>query len=273
MRLYVDFVEVGNAAFAGPIGWSPTSLTVGMRHTGPAAGGSMVDHLLGEIDEVRFSNRARSPQEMLATPCPLPPLVRLTQPGGGEQFDAGATVDVRWTALDDGGVSSIRLELSSDGGTTFSDIAIDEPNDGTYAWSVPPINSGSCVIRVTAYDGALDAASDQNGAPFTINYVAGVTPRGARADAFRLGEPQPNPMSRSATISYSVARDTPIDLAVYDLGGRRIRTLARESVRAGEHSVTWNGRDDGGLRAPPGIYLVRFEAGSQTRTKRAVLIR
>jgi hypothetical protein len=272
IRLYLDFVEVGNAVFAGPIGWSGSSITIGMRHIGPAAGGFMGDHIRGEIDEVRFSNRARSPQEMLTTPCPLPPLVRLTQPGGGEDFDAGSIVDVQWTALDDGGVNSITLDLSTDGGASFTNIAAGEPNDGTYSWSVPPINSASCVIRVTANDAALNAASDQNVAPFAIHYVAGVTPPGARKRAFWLGDPEPNPFTRAGTISYAVAVDAPIELAVYDLGGRRVRTLARERVRAGEHSVTWNGLDDGGFRAPPGVYLVRFAAVGRTQTKRAVLI-
>ena len=47
---------------------------------------------------------------------------------------------------------------------------------------------------------------------------------------------------------------------MFDLGGRRVRDLSALTERpSGRHRVEWDGRDDGGGRVPPGIYLVRLE--------------
>lgn len=50
-----------------------------------------------------------------------------------------------------------------------------------------------------------------------------------------------------------------IELGVYDLAGSRIAHLRPEGSSAGRHAVTWDGRDEAGNRASPGVYLVRIE--------------
>jgi len=51
-------------------------------------------------------------------------------------------------------------------------------------------------------------------------------------------------------------------VAVYDLAGRRLRTLCQGQRPAGRQSLTWDGRDDGGRGLSSGVYLVRaFGAG------------
>ncbi|MFA6111287.1 MAG: FlgD immunoglobulin-like domain containing protein, partial [Candidatus Latescibacterota bacterium] len=50
-----------------------------------------------------------------------------------------------------------------------------------------------------------------------------------------------------------------VELGVFDLAGSRIARLRPEGSSAGRHAVTWNGRDEAGNLAPPGVYLVRIE--------------
>jgi flagellar hook assembly protein FlgD len=56
--------------------------------------------------------------------------------------------------------------------------------------------------------------------------------------------------------------------AVYDAGGRRVRSFA-----AGSGQVFWDGRDTSGALVHPGVYFVRVEAGGRARTVRVALLR
>jgi flagellar hook assembly protein FlgD len=55
--------------------------------------------------------------------------------------------------------------------------------------------------------------------------------------------------------------------------GRRVATLASEQMVAGEHTVTWRGRDEGGRRVASGTYFYRLMADGQMQVKRMVLVK
>jgi len=65
----------------------------------------------------------------------------------------------------------------------------------------------------------------------------------------------------------------PVNLSVYDVTGRRVRTLAVDSYRAGPWSVVWDGRDDRGQQSPSGIYFVRLVAAGQSVSKAVARLR
>ena len=56
-------------------------------------------------------------------------------------------------------------------------------------------------------------------------------------------------------------------MQVYDVTGRLVRTLARDSFEAGDHRLRWDGRGDGGEQTSAGVYFVklRTEQGSSTQ--------
>ena len=88
---------------------------------------------------------------------------------------------------------------------------------------------------------------------------------------FQVG--RPNPTSGAMTFSYQLASDARTSLKVYNLAGQLVRTLVDGSISAGTHEMVWNGRSDSGKRVPTGVYLVRFESGTYTATKKAVVVR
>lgn len=90
---------------------------------------------------------------------------------------------------------------------------------------------------------------------------------------FALGRAVPNPFHGTTAIRFAVPRESRIELVVYDLSGRRVRTLARGSVAAGEHAAVWNGRDDAGAPAPSGVYFYRLDAGAFSATRRLAFVR
>jgi len=96
---------------------------------------------------------------------------------------------------------------------------------------------------------------------------AGVPARTSLAAAF------PNPFRGSTAMRLSLAEAGPVKLVVYDLGGRRVRTLLDEVAPAGERVVPWDGRDDAGLALPQGLFVVRLVAGGGSHSQRVLLVK
>jgi flagellar hook assembly protein FlgD len=64
-----------------------------------------------------------------------------------------------------------------------------------------------------------------------------------------------------------------VDLAVFDLRGRLVRTLVATELAAGRHTVAWNGRDEGGRNVPSGTYFYRLIARGETLTDKMLLLK
>ena len=65
-------------------------------------------------------------------------------------------------------------------------------------------------------------------------------------------------MSRFARVRFGIARSGPVEVALFDVAGRLVRTLADRTFPAGEHSLTWDGRNSDGLPAARGVYFARI---------------
>jgi len=110
---------------------------------------------------------AQSPTSGGSGPVDLPPTVTLTAPVGGESFIVGTTVRVQWTASDDKGIQSQKVEFSSDN-VSFSPIAELDGKARTFDWRVPGLPTSGGRIRVSVSDGVNLPATATNASPFQI---------------------------------------------------------------------------------------------------------
>jgi hypothetical protein len=90
---------------------------------------------------------------------------------------------------------------------------------------------------------------------------------------FALRSSTPNPFTKITTLSFDLPVRCAARLAVYDAGGRLVRTLIDRTLPAGRHRTVWDGRSIGGKSVAPGIYFARFRAGEFGATDRLVLLR
>ncbi len=97
---------------------------------------------------------------------------------------------------------------------------------------------------------------------------------GALAAAFvELSPPRPNPTPRGADVSLAMPEGGFADVAVVDVRGARVRTLARGTLPAGTHAIVWDGRDGEGRAAAPGIYFVRASAEGGVAVRKVEVVR
>lgn len=96
---------------------------------------------------------------------------------------------------------------------------------------------------------------------------------GAMPTVLRLYPCQPNPFNPRTTIRYDLPEAGPVRLSVFDLAGRRVRTLVDESMPQGSHEAVWDGRDASGREVSSGTYLARLEFGGKVEVVRMGLVR
>jgi hypothetical protein len=94
-----------------------------------------------------------------------------------------------------------------------------------------------------------------------------------RPTVTRLLPARPNPAPGFTALRFDLAQPAAVTLHLFDLRGRRVRTLVAQPLDPARHAYTWDGRDDAGHQLPAGIYFVRFAAGSLHASQRLVLLR
>jgi hypothetical protein len=91
--------------------------------------------------------------------------------------------------------------------------------------------------------------------------------------AFVLHPNYPNPFNPTTTIAFEIADRTRVNLAIYDLRGRHVRTLVDRDLPGGNHLVVWNGKDEKGETVGNGSYFYRLVADGKIETRRMVVVK
>jgi hypothetical protein len=91
--------------------------------------------------------------------------------------------------------------------------------------------------------------------------------------AVSLGDPMPNPFNPRVTIPFFVGQRGSVELNIYDLQGRRVRTLASQAFAEGHYTRQWDGRNDRGSALPTGVYLVRIKNSDTVETRKISLVK
>jgi hypothetical protein len=88
-----------------------------------------------------------------------------------------------------------------------------------------------------------------------------------------LHQNHPNPFTPSTTIAFTLRRPGHVTLSVYNIQGRRIRTLLDEEMFEGEHAVDWDGTDELGVDVAASVYMYRLAYQEYEETRKMILVR
>jgi endoglucanase len=89
----------------------------------------------------------------------------------------------------------------------------------------------------------------------------------------RLLTPWPQPFRNSVMIRYDLARPADVDLAVFDVRGRRVADVWHGSHSASPDSISWDGRGTDGRPLRTGVYFLRMDAGGTVSSRRIVRVK
>ena len=122
----------------------------------------------------------------------------------------------------------------------------------------------------------IDTVEADN-APFSITidganalsaYLEGLIP-----DEFALHQNYPNPFNPVTTLRYDLPETDFVNITIYDMLGREVKTLINQTQDAGYRSVIWDATNDYGKPVSAGIYLYQIQAGEYISTKKMVLLK
>jgi hypothetical protein len=92
-------------------------------------------------------------------------------------------------------------------------------------------------------------------------------------EIINLHQNYPNPFNPITTLRYDLPENSYVNVTVYDMLGRKVKTLINQTQDAGYRSVIWDATNDYGKPISAGIYLYQIQAGGYTSTKKMVLLK
>jgi hypothetical protein len=151
--------------------------------------------------------------------------------------------------------------------------------DGIELWWLKP-GSGSSDIpyygtNCGSADLSVNTATNWEIVPTSVlTDVVVATPEQAGTRLVTLHPPVPNPFNPKTRIQYDLPEPGVVDLRIHDASGRLVRTLVgSESLPAGLHEATWDGRDDSGRPVGAGVYFYRLHTPGFAGTGKMALVR
>jgi hypothetical protein len=214
-------------------------------------------------------------------PVPLPDIYAGDQLLTTGRYTTAGSTQIRMTGYAGGSFRSFEEQVS------FSDTSYGLRAVSRY-WGARKIES---ILDLIAQVGEQKELVDQVIAlsiaysvltPYTAFLVVeptgastGVTETMETPGMFSLAQNYPNPFNPSTTIHYSIPRSAPVfvTLQIYDMLGRRVKTLVAEWKSAGTYVAVWDGTDDNGRGVATGSYVYRLTAGSNVASRMMILAR
>ncbi|MEO5617583.1 MAG: choice-of-anchor B family protein [Candidatus Eisenbacteria bacterium] len=172
-----------------------------------------------------------------------------------------------------------RVSISNDNGVNW--VMVSNLWGGYYThWTEHAITVSNYVtptslmrVRFVAADsgagGIVEAAVDDMVAYDAATALVGV-PGPALPQTLRFSGPRPNPSRGDVTMELAIPQAALLAVEIFDVNGRRVRSLERGIAPAGARTLRWDGRDESGEQVQAGLYFVRARAGVSQAEARIV---
>ena len=165
-------------------------------------------------------------------------------------------------------------------GNTYTDIHenISDTTIGISSNSLDPLinitsqDEAVFTYYVHASDDEYTVASDTGS--FALSRIAlGVGEGLSIPEIFALHQNYPNPFNPVTTLRYDLPENSRVNIIIYDMLGRQVKTLMNQTQNAGYRSVIWDATNDYGKPVSAGVYLYQIRAGEFVQTKKMVLLK
>jgi len=134
----------------------------------------------------------------------------------------------------------------------------------------------TATLTIASTDEALPGATAASDLVVSLRAkpLSGTTgvPGGSLPAALAFYPPRPNPVAGEVAFAFDLPQEAPVSLAVFDLTGRRVASIASGTLPAGRYQMPWRARSDGGARVAGGLYFVRFGTPGMNRVARLIVL-
>ncbi len=148
------------------------------------------------------------------------------------------------------------------------------PTDSSTQYTDPVTLSGTVTnVKARAYRNGWSASAVAAGTYVTTIAAVDEEEEPTAPVSFSLAQNYPNPFNPTTVIEYYLRHGAPVELAVYNLLGERVKTIISEAQPAGWHTATWDGNDNLGSPVASGVYLYQLKAGDYIESRKMLLLR
>ena len=197
----------------------------------------------------------------------LQTMLQIISPNGGEVLHAGDMFEITWNTV--GEIDTVNINVSLNDGLSWLPVARNVINMGRFQWTVPGIASVSSRVKLFS-----DSVSDISDQVFTIDNITGISGKQQPTEkSFELLGNVPNPFNAGTKILYTIPEEGRVQITLFSILGTRIRTLFDAIQDQGQHSVTWDGRDDDGQQVSSGVFFYRITVPKNTAVGKMILLK
>jgi hypothetical protein len=118
----------------------------------------------------------------------------------------------------------------------------------------------------------IDGSESVHG-PISVIYEQGGNTTPNIPQITELKNVYPNPFNPSTTINYALANMQNVSFSIFNSRGQLVRSYQMGTKAAGNHNFVWNGTDENGQTVSTGVYFIRMQAGRDSFSKKAVLMK
>ncbi|MEK7263251.1 MAG: T9SS type A sorting domain-containing protein [Bacteroidota bacterium] len=192
----------------------------------------------------------------------------LITPNGNENWCEQEYYDITWNST--GSITNVKLDYSTNGGSSFQNITSSTSNTGTYSWHVPFGATSQAKVRISdVNDTCTYYISNYLFSILSCEQKTGNHDGNSEKYDFKLEQNYPEPFNPKTVIGFSLKEVSNVTLRVYDILGREVITLINnEQKEPGKYSVEFDGSN-----LPSGIYMYKLTAGSFSDSKQMMLLK
>ncbi len=123
------------------------------------------------------------------------------------------------------------------------------------------------------FDGAIFQTGYATSNDTTTTSIANSFDEALLPSKYELRQNSPNPFNPTTNVRFRIPSRRLVELKIYDVLGREVKTLVREQKPAGSYTVQWDGTNDAGHPVASGVYLYRLKAGEYTAVRRMLMLK
>ena len=178
--------------------------------------------------------------------------------------------------------TSCHMYGNASGGSTLTSYSGVMTNSNSGA-SVVPGDHANSLLWQRVNNGSMPPQNNPDLSADQINLIAQWINQGASLQLseeinispqeYTLHQNYPNPFNPNTSMNFDLPKDGLVNITIYDMMGRIVKTLVNGSQTAGFKNIQWNATDNLGKAVPAGVYLYSIETKDFTKSKKMILLK